>query len=174
MTGEKTAYIRTRVAPNHASYVRHASKIVGWIKNACFRLVCGPSCTPLIYTCLPVACKGTHTHTHVNTSVWLPREYVSNGTYKYARIPNTRFFPGYVLLAYKVPFYHLIEAILSHSFPFFSKLERSSLLFFRGFMHTRVFSNIKCVVCASQPPRVLDSTLVINQTPLDIEASTTI
>lgn len=46
---EKTASIRTRVAPNHASYVRHASKILGRIKNACFRLVCRPSRTPLIY-----------------------------------------------------------------------------------------------------------------------------
>lgn len=69
----KKKSIRTRVAPNHASYVRHASKILGWIKNACFRLVCGPSRTPLIYTCLPVACKGAHTstptHTYEHTSV---------------------------------------------------------------------------------------------------------
>lgn len=74
MTGKKkTACIRTRVAPNHASYVRHASKILGWIKNACFRLVCGPSRTPLIYTCLPVACKDTHTRTHVCARVNMVR-----------------------------------------------------------------------------------------------------
>lgn len=98
-TGKKS--IRTRVAPNHASYVRHASKILGWIKNACFRLVCGPSRTPLIYTCLPVACKGAHTrtHTHEHTFVWLPRGYVSNGTYEHARTPSTHTFPPRILPA---------------------------------------------------------------------------
>lgn len=125
-TGKKS--IRTRVAPNHASYVRHASKILGWIKNACFRLVCGPSRTPLIYTCLPVACKGAHTrtHTHEHTFVWLPRGYVSNGTYEHARTPQYPYLPRILPAG---------PALLS-SYPgssplvFFHELERSQSPFY--------------------------------------------
>lgn len=170
---KKTAYIRTRVAPNHASYVRHASKILGWIKNACFRLVCGPSSTPLIYTCLPVACKGTHTRAHVHTwicphgfhadmyltahtntysqYVFLPRIYTASTRFRSTILPG----PSPLVLLHE--------------------LERSSLLFLRGLLltHTRVVSNTKCVDCASQPSSCVRLHLGNQSNPLDREASTT-
>lgn len=147
---------RTRVASNHASYVRHASKILGWIKNACFRLVCGPLRTPLIYRCLPVANEraptrescARNTHTYASSSVWLPCGNVSNGTHEHTYVHSrTR--------RSQIPFYHLTDHPPSPIREFVGRSDekRESLLFLRTlrFSHTRGwFGSTKCRVCANQ------------------------